>query len=138
MKKTGIYIVIGVIVLFFVLSLLKEMGIVPIENKRLLLLLSVFAPITKWIADKFNSPGDKIKELRLQFETEMQEEETWQADLATKVADHDTKITAYRAEISTIDTRLSYIEKQKAQLEEDWSNLSEEELEKALKNRFNK
>ena len=137
MKKTAIYIVIGVILIFFTLSLLKEMGVLTIENKRLLLLLSVFAPITKWIADKFNSPGDKIKELRLQFEEEMKEEEIWQTDLAAKVADHDAKIRSYKQEITVIDSRLGEIEKRKQELEEEWDNLTIEEQQERGRRNFN-
>jgi len=137
MKRTAFYILLGVIVLFFVMSLLKEMGILTISNKTLLLMLSVFAPLTKWLVDKFNSPADKINELRTQFEQEMKAEEAWQSELAKKVEEHDVKIQAYSQEIAAIDGRLLTLEQRKQDVEQQWSNMTEDEKEQALRNRFN-
>lgn len=137
MKRTALYIVLGVIVVFFTLSLLREAGILDIRNKTLLILLSVFAPLTKWIVDKFNSPSEKIKELQAEFEREMKVEEAWQADLADKVAEHDARIQAYAQQISGIDTRLSTLEQRKRDVEREWANMTEDEKERALRDRFN-
>lgn len=135
MKRAAIYLIIGVTVILFTLSLLKETGVIRIEWKTLLLLLSAFAPVTKWIADKLGmSTSERIEEIKQKYEQEIRQEQQLQDTINRQVETHREAIGRETEEVKAIDRQLDALKKKREELlKQDVRELSDEER----KNLFN-
>lgn len=134
MKKLVVYITVGIVLIFFVVALLNEMGVITIKYAPLVILLSIFAPITKFFADKIGGQNDKIEEIKKKYEDELEKEKEYRNTIRREREKKTSDIERSREKLEEINQSIDKLRKQKKEvLETELDDLPDEERKDLFK-----